>query len=122
MPQTKTMICVTCPVGCEMTVEYEDGSLVSVSGNTCKRGAAFAADEITNPRRTLTSTVKIRTAGGKVRFLPVKTSRPVQKSLLIPAMREIAAITLDAPVKMGDVVRACFTEEGIDLVAGRDLP
>ena len=114
----KTIICVTCPVGCEMTIEYDNKNLISVAGNDCKRGINYASDEITNPRRTLTSTVVL--SGAKIKYMPVKTSKPIAKDKLFEAMREINKIKINAPVKMGDVVYADITESGINLVAGRD--
>ena len=120
---TKIMICVTCPVGCEMNVEYEEKKLISVAGNECKRGIKYAFHEITNPRRTLTSTVVLNINGAKPIFLPVKTDKPISKDKIFDAMNVINKIKINAPVKikMGDVVYSDFTERGINLVAGRDI-
>jgi CxxC motif-containing protein len=67
----------------------------------------------------LTSTVILNGAG--IKFLPVKTSKPIEKEKLFEAMRIINKIKINAPVKMGDVLRENFTENGINLVAGRDV-
>ena len=115
----RIMTCVTCPVGCEMTVEYEDKKIISVSGNDCKRGVKYASDEIVTPRRTLTSTVILN--GGKIKYMPVKTDKPISKDKIFEAMREINKIKINAPVKMGDILRVDFIEPGINLVAGRDV-
>ena len=118
---TKVITCVTCPVGCELTINYENKKLISVSGNDCKRGEKYASDEIQNPRRTLTSTVVLN--GAKIKFLPVKTDKPISKDKIFDAMREINKIKINAPfkIKMGDVIYTDFTEDGINLVAGRDV-
>jgi len=116
---TKIMICVTCPAGCEITVEYEGKNLTSVKGNDCKRGKKYASDEIQNPRRTLTSTVILN--GTKTKFLPVKTDKPIAKDKIFEAMQTINKIKINAPVKMGDVLYSDFTETGINLVSGRDV-
>ena len=120
---TKIMTCVTCPVGCELTVEYENKTLISVIGHTCKRGEKYASDEITNPRRTLTSTVIINLDGVKSKFLPVKTDKPISKDKIFNAMKIINQIKINAPfnIKMGDIIYQGFTEPGINLVAGRDI-
>ena len=119
----KIMTCVTCPVGCELTVEYEDKNLISVSGNECKRGIKYASDEITNPRRTLTSTVILNINGVKTKFLPVKTDKPISKDKIFEAMKIINKIKINVPFKiiMGDIIYPDFTENGINLVAGRDI-
>ena len=120
---TKIMTCVTCPVGCEMTVEYDGKNLISVENNQCKRGITYASDEITNPRRTLTSTVVLNLNGAKRKFLPVKTDKAIAKDKISEAMKIIGKIKINAPfkIKMGDVVYSDFTENGINLVAGIDV-
>lgn len=115
----KIITCTTCPVGCEMTVEYEGKILTKVTGHTCKRGEQYAKNEIVNPRRTLTSTVILN--GAEIKFMPVKTSKPIEKDKLFEAMRIINNIKINAPIKMGDILHENFTESGINLVAGRDV-
>ena len=118
---TKIITCVTCPVGCEMTVEFEGKNLISVSGHTCRRGEKYAEDEIINPRRVLTSTVALN--GAKIKLMPVKTDKPIAKDKIFGAMREINKMKIAAPfkIRMGDVLYSDFTETGINLVAGRDV-
>ena len=41
----KNLICVSCPLGCPIEVEIENGEILSVTGNTCKRGDKYARDE-----------------------------------------------------------------------------
>ena len=42
----KEMVCVSCPIGCMLTVELnEKNEVLSVKGNTCKRGEQYAVDE-----------------------------------------------------------------------------
>ena len=114
----KIIVCTTCPVGCEMEVEHEGKVLIEVTGHTCKLGRQYAENEIVNPRRTLTSTVILNNAG--IKLLPVKTSKPIEKDKLFEGMRIINNIKINAPVRMGDILHENFTEDGINLVAGRD--
>ncbi|GHU34254.1 molybdopterin oxidoreductase [Clostridia bacterium] len=117
----KSFTCVTCPIGCELTVEYTNASDLTVEGNKCNRGEKYARDEITDPRRTLTSTVPLTLAGGKRGLLPVKTTKAIKKDLLFEAIGIINGIKVNAPVKMGDIIAHDFTEAGVDLIAGRDV-
>lgn len=117
--KTRTMTCVTCPVGCEMTVEYKNKKLISVSGATCRRGEKYAADEIENPRRTVTSTIPVD--GGLVKLLPVKTDKPIPKDKITEAMKIINKQRASIPVKVGDIICADFIEGGINLVACRTV-
>ncbi len=52
----RKIICVACPRGCPVTVTMEDdGTITSITGNTCKRGDEYARAEVTHPERSLTS-------------------------------------------------------------------
>ena len=35
--------CINCPIGCRMTVNVDNGQVVSITGNGCKRGIEYAA-------------------------------------------------------------------------------
>ena len=52
MKETRYLTCIVCPVGCRLTVEMEDGKVLKVSGNECKRGEEYARKECVNPVRT----------------------------------------------------------------------
>ena len=52
--ETKELTCIGCPLGCAITVTLTDGTVSSVTGNTCPRGDAYARKEVTNPTRIVT--------------------------------------------------------------------
>ena len=111
----KSLICVSCPLGCPIEVEIENGEVVAVTGNTCKRGDAYARAEITNPVRSLTTSVKVE--NGLHPVVPVKSSGPVPKDKMFDCMKEINSVTVKAPVKIGDVVIENILGLGGDIVA-----
>ena len=111
----KDMTCVACPLGCQITVELEGNEVISVTGNTCKRGDAYARTEISNPVRSIHSTVKV--ANGEHPVVPCKTSGPIPKGAIFDVMKEINKVTVDAPVKIGDVFIADVCGTGVDIVA-----
>lgn len=112
----KEMVCVSCPIGCAITVELDDNNeVISVTGNTCPRGDKYAKQECTHPERMLTSTVKLE--GGKMPVVPVKSASPLPKEMLFDAMKEINKVTLKAPVKIGDVVIKNILSTGVDIIA-----
>ena len=41
--ERKELICIGCPLGCAITVTMDGGNVVSITGNTCKRGSDYAA-------------------------------------------------------------------------------
>lgn len=111
----KDMTCVACPLGCQITVELEGNEVISVTGNTCKRGDAYARTEISNPVRSIHSTVKV--ANGEHPVVPCKTSGPIPKGAIFDVMKEINKVTVNAPVKIGDVFIADVCGTGVDIVA-----
>lgn len=111
----KSLVCVSCPLGCPIEVEMENGEVISVTGNTCKRGELYARTEMTHPVRSLTSTVKVE--GGVHPVVPVKSASPVPKEKMLDCMRVINSITVKAPVKIGDVVISDILGTGVDIVA-----
>lgn len=115
--KTTELTCIVCPVGCALRVEQTDnGEVVSISGNTCPRGAIYGKDEVLHPVRTLTTTVRV--SNGE-KLLPVKTDRPIPKEKLFAAMEKINALSVLAPVKIGDVLLPDLF--GAKLVAAANL-
>lgn len=111
----KEMTCVACPLGCTINVEFEGTEVISVTGNTCKRGDAYARTEIVNPTRSLTSSVKVN--GGIHPVVPVKSSKAVPKTMLFECMKEINKACVTAPVKLGQVIIENILGTGADIVA-----
>ncbi len=115
---TSKLLCIVCPEGCEMDIDAKDDELVFPPG-ICRRGQEYAAQEIYNPCRVLTTTVRID--NGEFAMLPVRTSQPIPKTKLIDAMRQIADIVVKAPVKTGDVMCRDVAGTGVSLAACRTI-
>lgn len=97
----RNITCILCPIGCALTVKEEDGNLI-VSGHTCKKGEKYAIDEITNPLRTVTATVRV--ANRKDTMLPIKTEAPVPKGKMNEVMAILRKIKVEAPINLGDEI------------------
>lgn len=121
MSKKKDIICIVCPVGCKMTVEENAGAETGyiVEGHTCNRGIEYGIKEMCDPRRNITSTVIIK--GSYLRRLPVRTSSPIPKESIFDCMKEINAVRVKAPVKMGRVLIKDVLGTGTDIVASRSL-
>ena len=110
------MICIVCPMGCPLTVEKTaDGW--SVRGNTCPRGEKYAIAECTAPTRTLTSIVPVRGAD----MVSVKSAAPLPKEKIFDCVKVLSGVTLDAPVRIGDIVVRDILGTGVDIVATGDV-
>ena len=106
--------CINCPVGCRLTVEMENGAVVSVTGNTCPRGVMYAKQECVDPLRMVTAVVPVAGSGMP---LSVKTRTPIPKKQIAACMKELAAVELTAPVAAGSVVLANVCGTGVDIIA-----
>lgn len=96
-------------------METDGVDIQSISGYSCPRGREYAVHEVTNPLRMVTSTVKVRK--GEKPLLPVKTSKPIPKGLIMACMTEINKVTVTAPVQIGDVIIPNVMGTEADIVA-----
>ncbi len=113
----KELVCIVCPRGCRLRVDEENGC--AVTGNSCPRGAEYGKNEVSNPTRVLTSTVRIE--GARYRRCPVKTRTAVPKGKLIEIMGLLNGVEVTAPVKTGQVVLPDAAGTGVDVVATKDM-
>lgn len=111
----KELICIVCPKGCHLKVDDN----FNVTGNGCARGIKYAKDELINPTRMLTSTVKV--IGGELARVPVVTSNPIPKDKIMAVMEEINKALIKAPVFVKDVVISNVLGLGVDIVATREV-
>ena len=120
MSEERKFICVSCPLGCGLTVSLDDaGEVVKVEGNTCPRGESYARSEVKDPRRVFASTVRVR--GGKLPVCPVRSKTPAPKGKLFGIAEEVAKLEVDAPVRIGQVLIHGVCGTDVDIVASRDL-
>ncbi len=113
----KNLICIVCPRGCRLTVDEENG--YKVSGNQCARGAEYGKNEIQNPVRTVTTTVRIQSSSMKL--CPVRTENPIPKGMMFDCIKALSAVTLKAPVKTGDIAYENILSTGVNVIVTRDI-
>ena len=120
MADTEKFVCIGCPVGCPLELAHEGNQIIEVAGNDCRRGAKYAKQEFTDPRRSLSTTVAI--SGAVWARLPVKTTGQVPKDQVMEAARVIHQIHCRAPVESGQVLlQGLLDETGLDVVATRSM-
>lgn len=117
--EKKHFTCVTCPVGCEVDVEVQDSSILSMKGNRCDKVKEFVLQELKEPMRVLTTTVRIE--GAKYAMLPVRTDKTIPKRLFKQAIEMLADINLQAPVHMSDVLVKDVAGSGANIIATRTM-
>lgn len=118
--ETKEFVCIRCPLGCNIAVEMEDADIKNITGNTCPRGADYVTKELTDPRRIVTSLVRVK--GGELPVVSVKTAADIPKDKISDCIKALKEIELTAPVHMGDVVVEDVCGTGVDIVATANVP
>lgn len=113
--ERRELVCIGCPLGCNVTVEMQDGKIGQITGNTCPRGADYVTKELTDPRRIVTSLVRVRK--GVLPVVPVKTTTDIPKGKIMDSIRVLKGIELQAPIQIGDVVVEDVCGTGVQVVA-----
>ena len=113
----KELICISCPNGCHLKVDEENG--YAVTGNKCERGVEYGKNELLNPVRTVTSTVRIE--GGAHPMLPVKTDKPISKDKIFEVMRLLDGVTVKSPVRVGDRILENILSTDVSVVACKNM-
>ena len=114
--ETKTLTCIKCPRGCQIEAMLKDGQVLCVSGNSCKRGEIYATSELTNPVRTVTTTVPVIGSHAE-KMVSVKTSQDVPKDMVLDVMAGVKPLVAYSPVNIGDVICENIAGTGADLIA-----
>ena len=111
----KEFTCIICPRGCRLTVDDN----MNVTGNTCPRGKQYAISELTNPVRTITSSVRVNNRDDLL--VSVKTSGSIPKGKIFDVMEEINKLSVEAPTRIGDVVKKDILGLGVDIIVTKNI-
>ena len=112
------LTCIVCPMGCHLNVEQSEEGF-KVEGNTCKRGEKYAVQELTNPTRVITTTVKLENS--YLQLLPVKTEDPIPKGMIFDIMEALEKGRVNTPVKVGDVIVEDILDTGVNVISAKTM-
>jgi CxxC motif-containing protein len=118
MKEQLKILCITCPKGCSLEVTREGETIVEIKPG-CKRGHEYVGRELTDPRRMVATTVKVK--HGNHPLLPVYTAAPFPKGKIPLLMQALREVEVDAPITMGMAVVENVLDSGIDILASRDI-
>lgn len=107
-------------MGCMMTALVENQEVVSVKGNSCRRGEIYAKKELTAPTRIVTSTVRVY--DGTSGAVSVKTESDIPKEKMSEIVTALASVTVNAPVFCGDIILENVCGTGVNIVATKNVP
>jgi CxxC motif-containing protein len=111
--------CIVCPTSCEVNAEWNETGLQNTDHAQCKLAWDFVRGEIFDPRRIVTTTVRVE--DGDLPLASVKTDPPVPKKLVFEVMRLLAHVAVKAPVNIGDIVVADVLGTGSNIVATKKI-
>lgn len=114
----KQLVCIGCPKGCNLTVDEENN--YAVSGNGCEVGARYGKEELTNPTRVITTTVRLKNSS-YLHQLPVKSSKPISKSLMFQIMEYLKDVEVSVPIDMSEIIVENILDTSVDIVACREV-
>lgn len=117
--EKRQLTCIGCPLGCNITVEMDNGEIISLTGNTCKRGDEYARKEVTHPTRIVTSIVRV--TGGEIPMVSCKTAADIPKEKIMDIMKCINEAAVTAPVHLGDVLVENAAGTGVNVIATKDV-
>ena len=117
--ETRNLTCIGCPSGCSLSVQIENEQVVSVSGNTCPRGDAYARKEVTNPTRIVTSTVRVAGANGGM--VSCKTQEDIPKNMIFDVVNALKDVEVNPTVRIGDVLVENVAGTGVNVVATKNM-
>ena len=114
----KEFTCICCPLGCQITAMKENGHYV-ITGNNCPKGEKYVKDEMTNPTRMVTTMVPVK--GGEIPVVSVKTKEAVPKGKIKDCIEILKGVSVEAPVKIGDVIWDNICDTGIPVIATKNV-
>jgi CxxC motif-containing protein len=114
----KEMTCIVCPNGCKLEVTYEKDS-ITVKNALCPRGDEYARNELINPVRNVTSTVKVQ--GGVLQLVSVRSNKPVPKAKMVEIVEALKEVELKAPVGFHQIVYSNILGTGADIITTREV-
>ena len=118
--EKRHLICVVCPIGCEIDVVHDGEKIISTKGNKCEKSEEFVTQELIEPMRILTSTVRIQ--GARRAVIPVRSDKAVPKRLFPRIMKQLKRVRLQAPVSVLDIVVKDVLDTGANIIATRTMP
>lgn len=115
----KKYTCIVCPNGCDIIVEVEEKLIKSIKGATCKLGNNYVEQELTNPHRTISSSILLE--GGALPLVSVRLSKSIPKEKIFDVMEVIKKTHLTAPVSVGQIVIKNILGLGSDVIVTKNV-
>ena len=115
----KEYTCIICPNSCDIEVLFENNKVISVEGALCPRGKTYIDNELYNPIRNISTSIKLK--NGQLPLASVKLTHSIPKDKIFDVMKEIKKIKINAPVHIGQVVIKNVLGLDSDVIITKDI-
>lgn len=116
--KTSNLLCIRCPKGCYLIIKIIENKIL-IEGNECRIGEEYAIEEIKNPMRIVSSSIRIYNS--IYPRLPVRTSKVILKNKIKEVINSIKGVTVNAPVKKNQIIVKNIAGTGADIIAERSM-
>lgn len=117
--EIKKYTCIVCPKSCTGTLTVKEDGTFLTEGFGCPNGEKYAVNEYTDPKRVLTTTVRIDHA--EYALLPVVSDGEISRKVFKDCMDRLYNVKVEAPVKEGDIIVEDILHTGVNIIAARTL-
>ncbi len=116
-PKKDTVTCIVCPNGCQVKWDMEKQEYI---GNKCTRGAEFAEQERTDPKRIITTTVRVRSEIQPL--VAVRTAEAVNREDMFSIIEKVRDLSVEPNISLGDTIAIIEkNEKRISIVATAEV-
>lgn len=117
--EKRELICIGCPMGCNLEALIDNEVVAKVNGNSCKIGENYAKKECTHPTRIVTTVVEV--TNGTLDMVPCKTDKDIPKEKIFDVLSSLRGLKIEAPIKVGDVLIENICDTNVNIVATRSV-
>ena len=111
----RELTCIICPRGCRLKIDEN----MNVTGNFCPRGAMYAKQELTDPKRNITSIMRVKNR--EHLMVSVKTDHEISKNRIFEILEELKKVGVDAPIHIGDILIKNVAGSGANIIATKEI-
>jgi CxxC motif-containing protein len=119
LTKVREMVCISCPIGCRLTLYTDENEELVVKGNRCPRGKEYAREEYFAPKRIVTATA--RTASSTFPRVPVRTDAPLPKEHIDALLKDVYELEVPVPISRGQVIFEDYHGTGVNLTASMSI-
>lgn len=101
-----------------ISIDRCDNDIV-IEGSECDKGVEHSKAAISDSSDIFTTIVRIK--GADYNVVPVKSTKPIDKSLWIECSKALSRLYVGAPIGIGDIICKNLLNTGVDIVCTKNV-